>query len=59
MACHPGHMLCFGRDSTPAVDSDQEEGLGGKVQELAVGALLVAAVGRDGAVLDNLAVVGH
>ena len=44
-------MLCLGRDSTPAVDSDQEERLGGKVQGL--------AVGRDGAVLDNLAVVGH
>lgn len=59
VACHPGHMLCFGRDSMPAVDSDQEEGLGGKVQGLAVGTLLMAAVGRDGAVLDNLAVVGH
>lgn len=43
----------------PAVDSDQEEGSGGKVQGLAVGTLLMAAVGRDGAVLDNLAVVGH
>lgn len=59
MACHPARMLCLERDSTPAVDSDQEEGLGGKVQGLAVGTLLVAAVGRDGAVLDNLAVVGH